>query len=504
MENFMKALENECNYEITENGALAYKTTRSQLVDFQYKVSSYRNCEEEEIVKDFKKVIQENLEYALKLLFYIRDARGGLGERRLFRICLPLIEKEIKVDTKTLCEWIVEYGRYDDLYCLFATERKAEVLKFIDKTLALDLADMKSNKPVSLLAKWLPSENASSNDTKALAKQIRQAMGYNAAQYRKVLSSLRKYLDVTEVKTSSNKWNEIKYESVPSKANLLYKDAFMKHDEKRRQAFLDKAVKGEVNMNAKVLFPHDIVHKYTKSIGWHRGVASYDASLEALWNNLAEVDKAKGGIENILVVRDGSGSMEDTISGTSVTALDVSTALAIYCAEREKEPFKNKFITFSATPKFVDLTRATTLHDKLDRTYEETECSNTNIELTMDLVLKVAVQNQLKQEEIPTILIISDMEFDYAVDGYYGHADKRLFEHIAEKFEKWGYKLPRMVFWNVMSRTKAIPMIQNDLGVILVSGFSQNVLNMVLNNETDPLKALLSTLDSDRYAKIKI
>lgn len=503
MKNFMNALQNECNYEITENGALAFKTTRSQLVDFQYKVSSYRNCEDAEIIEDFKKVINENLQYALKLLFYIRDVRGGLGERRLFRLCLPLIEKEIKVDTNTLCEWVIEYGRYDDLFCLLQTERKTEVLKFIDEIFHEDWANYESKKPVSLLAKWLPSENASSLETKALAKQIRQAMGFSPKTYRQALSALRKYLDVTEVKTSSNQWEEIKYESVPSKANLLYKDAFLKHDEDRRRAFLDKATNGEIGMKAGVLFPHDIVHKYANT-GWGVNVKDYDAALEALWKNLAEADKAKGGIENLLVVRDGSGSMTSNISGTSVTALDVSTALAIYCAEREKEPFKNKFITFSATPKFVDLSKEKTLHDKLQLTYKETECSNTNIELTMDLILQTAVRNQLKQEEIPTVLIISDMEFDFAIGSYYGHANKRLFEHIAQKFDMCGYKLPRMVFWNVMSRTKAIPMIQNDLGVILVSGFSQNVLNMVLNNETDPLKALLSILDSDRYANIKI
>jgi hypothetical protein len=98
------------------------------------------------------------------------------------------------------------------------------------------------------------------------------------------------------------------------------------------------------------------------------------------------------------------------------------------------------------------------------------------------------------------ILIVSDMEFDWAT---YGRADQTLFNKIAEKFVAHGYKMPRLVFWNVNSRTGTIPVKENELGVALVSGFSVNVVKMVLSGELDPYKCLTDQLDSERYAPVE-
>jgi hypothetical protein len=230
-----------------------------------------------------------------------------------------------------------------------------------------------------------------------------------------------------------------------------------------------------------------------------------DDAIEALWANLKNT--LNDASSNIMVVRDGSGSMTSTISGTSISALEVATALAVYFSERQTGEFQNKFITFSSRPAFVDLSKCKTLQEKLRVCHSYDECDNTDIEATFDLVLKTAVQNNLKQEEIPTLLIVSDMEFDHATTMSWNAHESEfvpLFKTIETKFKAHGYELPKLIFWNVMSRTGTIPMKENAAGVGLVSGFSTNVIKAVLSNELDPYQAIVKILDSERYASIKL
>ena len=363
------------------------------------------------------------------------------------------------------------------------------------------------NNSISLLAKWMCSENASSEKTKKYAKILRKGLGLSSREYRKMLSEMRKYLDVVETKMSAKNWSEIKYEAVPSRANLIYNSAFLKNDEERRREYLSKLEKGETKINASVLYPHDIVHKYMNG-GWRR-LNKKDATVEALWKALPDTVNGCG---NTIVVADGSGSMTCNVgNNTSVTALEVANALAIYFAEHSSGQFKDKYITFSERPQFVDFSKHKTLHDKLKTALSHNEVANTNIEKVFDLILTTAVNNHMSQEEIPqNVLIISDMEFDSCAtcglrsNGWsYNRPDKRLFEVIAQKYADAGYKLPRLVFWNVNSRTGTIPVKENELGVALVSGFSVNVVKMVMSGKLDPFECLLETLNSERYAPVE-
>ena len=490
---FLQGLEKELNISITENGAVGYKTTGKAILDFNFKVASYRSKTEKEILNDFKDVWFENKELALKFLFYVRDIREGVGERKLFRTILP--EIAYTLDNRVF-DWVMEYGRADDLFVFFNTELEKQMIEFVKTKLLEDTNNYQNYKPVSLLAKWMPSINTSSKETRNLAKKFIKAFEIDEKTYRKMLSGLRKYLDVVEKKCCANKWNKIDYSKVPSQANLKYKAAFLKHDLERRQSYLTKLEKGKTKINASVTFPHDIVNKYGSHNGWYCPTLKYDATLEQMWKALPNYVKENN---NTLVIRDGSGSMTCNVGGTNITALDISTALAIYFSERASGDFKNKFITFSSSPKFIDLSTRETLKDKLDKCYAENDCSNTNIEKTFDLVLSVAIKNNLKQEEIPNLLIISDMEFDSCV-----YCNSNLFETIRSKFRRAGYELPKLAFWNVNSRTGTIPVIKNQLGVALVSGFSPAITKMVLNGETDPYKALVKEITSERYSQISL
>lgn len=493
---FMNSMENTLNEEFnrsrTENGALGYRTTGKELLDLNFKVSSLRKADEYSIIKDFERAFAEDKKYAIKWLFYLRDVREGLGERRSFKVILKHIANVEPELCKAFIALVPEYGRYDDWFELLGTECESDVLKMIADQLEKDFAGMKNKKPISLLSKWMPSTNASSVATRKKAATIRNYLGYSEKKYRKKLSKLREYIDVVERKMSSKNWEEINYETVPSKANLLYNKAFMKNDEERRKKYLESLQRGEVKINSSTNFPHEIVHKYGRS-------GSVDTTLEELWKalpNMVEDDA------NTLFVRDGSYSMTCRVdTNSSVTALEVATALAIYFSERAAGEFKDKFITFSSRPQLIKLGNCSTLAEKIRRCYSETDCSNTNIKATFDLILRTAIENKMKQEDMPkNILVVSDMEFDGAT---YDHPNQTLFQKIEKEYKDAGYQLPRLVFWNVNSRTGTIPVKENSLGVALVSGFSVNIVKMVLSGQLDPYKCLIEQLDTERYEAVE-
>lgn len=507
MNNMKETLNNGIsNISYTENGAVGFSSTGKNILDLNFAVASLRTKPESEIEMRYEKAYADDVLLALKWLFFARDVRGGLGEKRTPRTIFRYLAQTQPKIAKAIIPLIPEYGRWDDMFAFFGTELQNDAVVEIVKQFNSDLLKRKNNKPISLLAKWMPSENASSKTTKKRARIIREVMGYSSREYRKTLSDLRGYLKVVEKKMSSGEWKEINYEAVPSKANVLYRNAFLKHDEDRRRSYLESLAKGEAKINSSVNFPHDIVHAYSKGYrGWGIPTIKIDEALEALWKALPDM---VGENENTLVVRDGSGSMTTTIdSNARTTALDVSTALAVYFAERAGGEFKNKFITFSSRPKFIDLSKCKTLADKLRKCYAEDDCSNTNIEATFDLILDTAITHHLTQEDLPkNILIVSDMEFDGAT-SFGWNADKRrmktLFETIEDKFKQHGYMMPRLVFWNVNSRTETIPVKENTLGVALVSGFSVNICKMVLSGELDPYKCLVSQLEVERYMPVE-
>lgn len=445
-----KTLNDEYNVAFTENGAVGYRTTGKSLLDLNFAVASLRKATPGDIAARFTRAFFEDQVAAMKWLFFARDIRGGLGERRLFRVVFQYMAKSDPNYIKPLIKLVPEYGRWDDLWCLFGTDLESDLLDVVCAQLKEDISNMNSGKSISLLAKWIPSINASSPVSRRYAKLICGYIGIQEWDYRKAVSALRTKLDIVEKKMSTKAWGDIVYEAVPSRANLLYNSAFLRHDEDRRRKFLSSLEKGETKINASTLFPHDIVSKYTNG-GWSVSVKGLDQTLEALWKSLPDTVNGCG---NTIVVADGSGSM-------------------------------------------------TTSHD---------EVANTNIEAVFDLILDTAIKNRMSQDDIPqNILIISDMEFDgcavsNSYRGGYGRnkgVDSRLFQVITQRYEDAGYKLPRLVFWNVNSRTGTIPVIENDLGVALVSGFSTNIVKMVMSGQTDPYECLLETLNTERYAPIE-
>lgn len=502
MDDLKETLNEEMNVSITENGAVGYRTTGKSLLDINFAVASMRSMSEQQIVDKFVKAFYEDKLLAVKWLFFCRDVREGIGERRLFRICMKYLSETHRDIANAVIELIPEYGRFDDMWCLLDTDLKDDVINFIKNQLTEDMRNMKENKNISLLSKWMPSKNASSKETKRLADIIKDGLGITPRSYRKMLSTLRSYLNIVETHMSKKEWSEIDYATVPSRANLIYNSAFLRNDEERRRKYLESLQKGETKINAGVLFPHDIVHKYMTGSFWNVRVASYDdTTLEELWKALPDYVNGSG---NTICVADGSGSMTCEVGSGNVTALDVANALAIYFAERSSGQFKDTYITFSQRPQIVDLSKGKSLREKIEIALRYNEVANTNIEAVFNLILQTAINKNMTQDDLPqNILIISDMEFDSATYERNGKPNQKLFNVFADRYAEHGYKLPRLVFWNVNSRTGTIPVKENELGVALVSGFSPAIVKMVLSNSTDPYECLLEQLNTERYQPVE-
>ena len=512
-------LNEENNVSISENGAVMYRTTGKNLLDLYWKSPSMRAIKPVDLKKggldgELFGAYTENKELFLKFLFYLRDIRGGMGERNSFRnYYLWLLSTDPK-NAINLLPLVPEYGRWDDLvwilcnYCFEDADYiRFSIAKLIGEQLQKDIENYPNN--LSLLAKWLPSINAG-KESKSEAKKLifwlnNAGFSMHEAEYRKVLSKLRKGLKIVETDIASKTYGNINYEAVPSVANTYYAKLFLKYDTERRKKFLEALANGEKKINASAVFPHDIY----KNISLYPNREEVNATYEEMWKALPNF---VNGDSKTLVVRDGSGSMTTTIPNSTTTALDVASALCVYFSEKLTGEFKDKFITFSRHPDLVDLSKCKSLYEKKRMLRNFNDFSNTDIEKTFMLVLNTAVNNNMKQEDLPDqLLIVSDMEFDYATNignNYYDHSGfnakmKNLFYSIGERFAEKGYKLPKLVFWNVNSRTNSIPLTQNENGVILISGYSVSNCKMVLSGELDPYKALYEQLMDKRYESIK-
>ena len=452
----------------TENGAVTLRSTQNPLVDFFALAGSTRNNPTLGIDL-FKKSFAADRQAAIRILFYLRDVRGGQGERALFRNALAYLAEYENELTSKLVEHVPEYGRWDDLFGL-------QVEKFMPMLEAQLDEDLDSETP-TLLAKWMPSENTSSQKTRALARGMMKALGYTSKKYRQTLSKLRARIKLVEHKMSAKEWAAIEYDKVPSQASLKYRKAFGRNDYERYTKFLEKVTKGEAKINTSTLYPYQV----------------YDAvgtqGAEQMWANLPDYTDGR----NALVVCDVSGSM---FTSEKPSAISISVSLALYFAERNTGIFKDHFFTFSSSPELQKI-QGKTLMDKINSIQKSEWGMNTNLNKVFTLLVDTAVKNHADPAEMPdTIYVISDMEFDAC-------ASLTNFEAIDEMYKASGYTRPQLVFWNVQARNKHVPVTENQQGVTLVSGASASTFKLVMEGKT-PLDLVMEIVNSDRYAPIVV
>lgn len=508
MNNLLNAIKKENNFTYTENGAVTRRSSNDFLLDLFGMGASYRTRSEEDCILLFKKAFDGDPIHAMKCLFYIGDIRGGQGERRFFRVVSKWLANNHTDVMRRNLKYIPEYRRWDDLYVFVGTKLEREAFQMMEEQIKLDL----TCKTPSLLAKWLKSENTSSEDSRMLANKTRAAFGLNHRQYRKMLSALRARINVVERLMSAGKWDEIEFDKIPSKAGFIYRNAFARHDiermksEKSVRTYEDFMKDEKTTVNAKDLYPYEVVakaYKLTRGAGYWHNYYNFEIAnsternaINKYWDNLK--DYFNGCSLDALCMIDTSGSMW----GEEASApINVAISLGLYAAERARGPFAGHYISFSSRPQLIE-TVGVDFCDKVQRIYKTNLCDNTNIEAAFDMLLNTAIKNRCTQDDLPkSIIVISDLEFDAARDHYGRASDKQtLMENIRNKWEAYGYEMPNLVFWCVQSRQNNVPMEVKD-GITLCSGFTPTLFEQIMKGKTG-YDLMFDKLDSERYSCI--
>ena len=469
--NFANAVKKTTNVKTTENGARAYSTLGNALTDLFAQIGALRPRTEKEIVGKYAEAFTVNPLLATKMLFYAGNIRGGLGERRTFRICLKWLatnHADIVIKNAAL---IPHFNRWDSMFVLIGTPAEAEMWKVIADQLNTDMEVVVKCKkygkmaPISLLAKWMPTETASSKNTRALARQCITNLGLTPRSYRKVLSALRRHLKVVESTMSAREWEAIQYAQVPSYAMKNYRNAFAKHDPDGFSAYKASLVKGETKVNASTLYPYDLVGQYI-----HHKVRGVDTIVEAQWKALPNY---VSGENNILVMADVSGSM----SWNGGRPMDTSVGLAIYFAERNKGAYHNLYMTFTDFPHFLEINEGASLRKNVSDVQSNGVGYSTNLERAFDVILQHAIGNHVSNKEMPkALVVVSDME----IDSYVRQNKMDFVDALRAKFARHGYTLPKLILWNVEARNDTFLSKQD--GVICVSGQSASTFRELCGN----------------------
>lgn len=493
----LEYIKQEANMTKTENGAATYASTGSACLDLFATIGALRRERDGEIIARFVRAYTEDADLAMKLLFFARDIRGGLGERKVFRTIFTWLAKNEPSSVKKNIACVAEYGRFDDLLSLLNTPCEKEMLSFLRQQFDADLANLADGSNLSLLGKWLPSINASNAKTVCQAKKIARAFGMNDATYRKALTALRAQIHILENYLREKDYT-FDYEKQPSRAMFKYKKAFMRNDRERYAAFLSKVASGEMKLHGDNVSPYELVEPYLDT-DWHWNQKSFvrdmtpeeKAVLNATWASMPDF----GSDENAMVVIDTSGSMycdEKPIPAA------VALSLGLYFAEHNKGAFANHVITFSRRPRLIAI-KGETFADRLRYMATFNDIADTNLEGVFDLILRAAVKNKVPQEELPAkLIIISDMEFNACVNN----ASEVNFKNAQKKYAARGYRLPEVVFWNVASRNRQQPVTMNEQGVTLISGATPRIFSMVAEGSLSPYTFMMQVLKSERYAPI--
>ena len=233
----LEALKKIFNQTYTENGAVTHVSTNSDCLDLFATVGALRSASDQEILARFIRAYTEDPDKAMKIIFFARDVRGGLGERRVFRTVMKYLASQAPESVRKNIEYFGEYGRYDDLLSLMGTSCEKEMLAYIAKQFAADMEALSAGENVSLLAKWLPSVNASNAETVAMAKKIARSMKMSDRDYRKAVSALRARIGIIENSLREMDYS-FDYSKQPSKAMFKYRAAFMRNDRARYSEFI--------------------------------------------------------------------------------------------------------------------------------------------------------------------------------------------------------------------------------------------------------------------------
>jgi hypothetical protein len=475
MNTFVNAVVNQ--EARTTNGMRARKSTANACVDLFFKIGASRG---KDITKDFVAAYVENKEVALRIAQWARDARGGSGEREIFRQILKYLDKHDPDSATALLKKVPEVGRWDDIFVVEKTKPFAFTM----------LGDALREKN-GLAAKWTPRKGS-------LAAEIRNFFGMSPKFYRKSLVEMTK---VVEQDMCAKNWDGINFSHVPSVAAARYKKAFYRNATEAYSAYVAELVKDpkdrdpSVKVNAGAVYPYDVLKGLVSLYNHQNYNATQLGLIQAQWDALENFV----GDANVLPLVDVSGSMTCPAGGygstSTVTCLDVAVSLGLYLADKNEGKFKDTFLTFSGSPELLHLKG--NIVQKVQQMVKSNWAMNTDLVRAMDKILKTAKDGNVPQEEMPEMLLIfSDMQFDQCA-----RFDDSAMQMIARKFEAAGYTLPKIVFWNLNAKDN-VPVKYDTRGVAMVSGFSPAIMKAILSGDTDqftPESIMMKAVMVPRY-----
>ena len=489
---FAQAARHMAAFTRTENGAVALNSTSDARLDLFGVIGALRGADQTRIERLFSEAYRMDPLFATKIAFYARDIRGGLGERETFRTIMRYMAQMHPEALHPNLDLIGVYGRYDDLYCLIGTPLEDEMWAAMKAQFEEDRRSLENGEAVSLLAKWIKTADASSAKTRELGILTARKLGYTVYEFKRIVRALRRRIGVIETLMTEGRWDEIRYPEVPSRAMMIYRNAFRRHDGERYAQFVQRAVTGEETIHAGTLYPYDIVEKAAPRLSsfFAGACLNEDPALEVQWRRLP--DYVEPGT-NALVIADTSGSMCGRPMATSV-------GLAVYFAERNRGAYHNMFMSFSGTSR-IQILRGETLAQKIDSINMNDWSGSTNLRAAFEHVLEIAIRNHVPQAEMPkSLIVISDMEIDYC-----GDRDWTFYEMMEEMYRMNGYTIPNIIFWNVNSRNDIFHADRNRRGVQLASGQSAAVFRQVMQTVgMNPVEAMEKIINSERYQAITV
>lgn len=475
----------------TENGADARFSTGSKVLDMYGTIGALRQRSETEIIEKFKASWSEDPLLTLKMAFYARNIRGGLGERDTARTCLRWVAKNYPETMEKNFDNVIKFGRADDLYIFVGTPIESDMWAFIKATLYNDLKNMENKKSISLMAKWLKSVNTSSVESCELGRMTAKNIGLSERNYRKMLSAMRRYIGVLEVAMSNGDWKQVEYSAIPSKAMSKYRKAFMRHDAERFEKFLNRVEKGEVKINADTLYPYDLVRKYiNESYYGAYCTTNIDRVVEAQWKALPNYIE---GENNVLVMADVSGSM----FCDNMRPISSSVGLALYFAERNKGDFAGLYMTFTNNPNFIKVNKNSTLRDNVKAVLQTNVGYSTNLEAAFMKILNTCIENRVPEKDLPkALVVVSDMEINHYFSGY----GLDFVSEMTMRFHKAGYEMPKLILWNVEARQDIFHASKDNPYVQFASGSSTSTFKSILESiGMNAYEAMLKVLNNSMY-----
>lgn len=506
------------NGATTWNGAASYGTLENPLVELFFKsvrdipCTDYRciTVKQSKKAKRNKKSVRtggKTLESyfdaaweqdplrTLKFVFYLRDCRGGKGERMLFRALLRHMRSRGLIQhIRANLQHIPTFGSWKDLsICCFGTELENDAVQLITQQLRTD----KTSEHPSLCAKYAPSENGAIDKAHQASTKIAEGLGVSLTRYRKqYLSPLRAKLNVVEREMCARQWNEIEYGKVTSIAGMRYKKAFQRHDEQRYTEYLNSVQRGEKKMNVGVLMPYQIVAPYLE----HSSTAATkrDETCEAQWAAFLKDRREKWPVGvDILPLIDVSSSM---FNGSTPAPAHVAVALGMLVSLMNSSPqYKGKFITFATDPQLCSI-QGESLIDQVNSVKTTPWGGSTDFQKAFDLILNIATTFNVPQDQMPkTLLVLSDMQFNHAD----GHTN---WEAVDKKYQAAGYERPTIIFWNLNGNTIDFPVPSAGITkCALLSGFNDSILHSLFDGTLPkPMDIVTKALDNDRYSEIRL